>query len=311
MTLLGVPTDAGASRRGACLGPAALRLAGLAERLRDLGYDVEDRGDLDLGLSQPLGAAPDETAAMRLHGLGELGRRLAAASQAILSEGRRPVFLGGDHSVSMGSVTGVARACSERGQPLFVLWIDAHTDFNTPSISPTGNPHGMALAFLCGEPELEGFGGSPPWRCPVPPAQVTVLGARSIDPLERDLLERRGVEVLDMRAIDENGVSALVRRLVQRVAAARGHLHVSLDVDVLDPAIAPGVGTTVPGGLTYREAHLCMEMLHDAGSVGSLDVVELNPFMDHAGRSATLLVELIGSLFGRRILTRRPGEALA
>lgn len=303
LTLIGVPTDAGASRRGACLGPAALRIAGLTERLVDLGYLVEDRGDIDTGARIPMGAAPSGPAASRLSGVGALGAAVSCAAYEILQGGAAPLFLGGDHSLSMGSVSGVARFCREAGRALFVLWMDAHTDYNTPSTSPTGNPHGMSLAFLCGESELAGL-GDVAWQVPVDPDHVVVLGARSIDPQERLLLQRAGVRILDMRIVDERGISALVGEVIGRVTAAAGHLHVSLDVDVMDPSLAPGVATTVPGGLNYREAHLAMEMLHDAGVVGSLDVVELNPVMDHASKSAALLVDLVGSLFGRRIVDR-------
>lgn len=303
LALIGVPTDAGASRRGACLGPAALRIAGLTERLTELGYAVEDHGDIDTGARIPLGTAPRGPAAARLSGVGALGAAVSRSAFEVLQSGVAPLFLGGDHSLSMGSVSGVARFCHEAGRPLFVLWMDAHTDYNTPSTSPTGNPHGMSLAFLCGEKELVGL-GDVEWQVRVNPVHVSVLGARSIDPEERHLLQRAGVSILDMRSVDERGISALVGELIQRVTAARGHLHVSLDVDVMDPPLAPGVATTVPGGLTYREAHLAMEMLHDAGIVGSLDIVELNPMMDHAGMSAALLVDLVSSLFGRQIVGR-------
>jgi arginase len=214
-----------------------------------------------------------------------------------------PLFLGGDHSISIGSVSGVARWCAEQDRELFVLWFDAHGDFNTPAISPSGNLHGMALALLCGEDEFDdAFGGA--WRTEVDPANVTLFGTRSIDPGERALLVERGVEVIDMRMIDELGATLPIRRLIERVTETEGHLHLSLDVDALDPAIAPAVGTRVPGGLSYREAHLVMELLHDAGIVGSLDIVELNPFLDNGGQSAVLLVDLAASLFGRHIFHR-------
>lgn len=300
--LVGVPTDAGASRRGACMGPAALRVAGLPERLRDLGYDVEDTGDIPLA-GQPIGGTENTTPASRLSGVGELGLALSDRAYECLVSGVRPVFLGGDHSLSMGSVSGVARFCRDRSRALFVLWLDAHADYNTPSISPSGNPHGMSLALLCGEEDLASI-GDPRWRVPVLPENVVIFGARSIDAEERLLLEARGVSVFDMRLIDECGAAALLKRVIERVERAGGHLHVSLDVDVMDPSLAPGVATTVPGGLTYREAHLVMEMLHDSGQVGSLDIVELNPFLDHAGKSADLLVDLVGSLFGRSIVSR-------
>jgi arginase len=203
----------------------------------------------------------------------------------------------------MGSINGVARRCAEQGRPLFVLWLDAHADFNTPATSPSGNLHGMPLAYLCGEPGLEAFAADVP-RSPIPPGQVHILGARSIDDGERRLLAERGVHVVDMRQIDEHGVSVPMRRILGLVRAAGGVLHVSLDVDVLDPQIAPGVGTTVPGGLTYREAHLIMELIHESGLMAALDVVELNPFLDERGRSACVLAELLASAFGQSVIER-------
>lgn len=298
--LLGLATDAGASARGATMGPEALRIAGLLETLQSLGHTLVDRGDVRPAESGPL---PERRRAEIL----TIAQAASDAGLDILRSGGLPVFLGGDHSISMGSVSGVARWCAERGQDLFVLWFDAHGDFNTPQISPSGNLHGMALALLCGEDEFDdAFGGA--WRGEVDPAHVTLFGARSIDSGERALLEARGIDVIDMRMIDEQGATAPIQRLIDRVAAAGGHLHLSLDVDALDPSIAPAVGTVVPGGLTYREAHLVMEMLHDSGLVGSLDIVELNPFLDHAGKSALLLVDLAASLFGRKIMTRRTGR---
>lgn len=290
--LIGLPTDAGASHRGAIMGPAALRVAELARRLTKLGFSVSDRGDI----APQRGLAPAEE-------IDAIARLASHAGYETLARGALPIFLGGDHSVSMGTVAGVARHCREQGKPLFVIWIDAHGDFNTPTTSETGNIHGMSLALLCGEPE---FATDPSWYAPVDPAHVAIFGARSLDPAERELIHARRIELVDMREIDERGVVAPLREFLELVDTAGGHLHVSLDVDVLDPSIAPGVGTAVPGGLSFREAHLIMEMLHDAGCVGSLDVVELNPFLDHAGRSAVLLVDLCASLFGQTIIARAP-----
>ena len=292
--LIGLPTDAGASHRGAVLGPAALRVAELSRRLGKLGYAIRDLGDLAVQSHLP--------AAEQIQALARLASEAGFAS---LGRGALPIFLGGDHSISMGTVAGVARHCRDTGKPLFVIWIDAHGDFNTPATSETGNIHGMSLALLCGEPV---FATEPDWFAPVHPARVAIFGARSLDQAERDLIVDRGVELVDMREIDERGVVAPLREFLELVVAADGHLHVSLDVDVLDPAIAPGVGTAVPGGLTFREAHLIMEMLHDSRCVGSLDVVELNPFLDHAGRSAVLLVDLCASLFGQTIIARPPAS---
>ena len=211
--------------------------------------------------------------------------------------------MGGDHSLSMGSVNGVARYWKQQGRPLFVLWLDAHADYNTPDTTETGNMHGMSAAFLCGEPGLDGLLGDQP-RVSIRTDRLDLFGIRSIDPPEKQLVRDRRIAVADMRAIDEFGVGVLIRRVIERVKAQGGVLHVSFDVDFLDPAVAPGVGTTVPGGATYREAHLVMELLHDSGLVRSVDIVELNPFLDERGRTARVAVELIGSLFGLQITDR-------
>jgi arginase len=189
------------------------------------------------------------------------------------------------------------------GRPVFVLWLDAHADYNTPATTVTGNLHGMSAAFLCGEPGLDGLLGDGA-RVSISPDQLDLFGIRSIDPLERDLVRDRRIAVADMRAIDEFGVGVLIRRVIEKVKARNGVLHVSFDVDFLDPEVAPGVGTTVPGGATYREAHLVMELLHDCGLVRSVDIVELNPFLDERGRTARVAVELLGSLFGLQITDR-------
>jgi arginase len=211
----------------------------------------------------------------------------------------------------MGSVNAMARHWHEIGRELFVLWLDAHADYNTPTTTLTANMHGMAAAFLCGEGGLDGLLGDEP-RSPIGPDQLKLFGTRSIDKLEKDLLRERCVSVADMRKIDEFGVGVLIGRFIDKVSSRDGVLHVSFDVDFLDPAVAPGVGTTVPGGATYREAHLVMEMLHDSGLVRSVDIVELNPFLDERGRTARTAVELIGSLFGQQITDRpTPSNAIS
>jgi arginase len=231
-------------------------------------------------------------------------RLLCRETYAAVKSGRIPIVIGGDHSLSIGSVSGIARHCAEAGRALFVLWLDAHADFNTPATSPSGNIHGMSAAALCGEPGLDGIFGDEPHGL-VDPKNLCLFGVRAIDRGERELLHARGVNVVDMRLLDEFGAAALLRRFIGEVRDRNGLLHVSLDVDFLDPLLAPGVGTTVPGGATFREAHLIMEMLHDCALVGSLDVVELNPFLDERGKSALLLVDLVASLFGRQIVDRR------
>ncbi len=296
--LFGVATDAGASTRGAGMGPEALRIAGLPEMLAELDREVVDHGDL----RAPRGKCDAwHNVARRKAEVLALAAETSGKALDSLSTGGMPVFMGGDHSLSMGTVSGVARHCTAAGKDLHVLWIDAHTDFNTPGISPSGNLHGMPLALLCGEPEFgDAFGGS--WRGVIDPRNVTIFGARSIDREERNLLADRGIEVVDMREIDELGVVAQMRQVLARAQGA--HLHVSFDVDSMDPSIAPGAGTLVPGGLTYREGHLIMEMLHDSGLVGSLDIVELNPYLDRVGETARLIVALMASLFGRQIMPR-------
>jgi arginase len=287
--LIGLPTDAGASCRGAALGPDDLRAAGLGERLARLGYAVADLGDLSVGNKLVPTAEIDALAA----GASEAGFRS-------LENGARPVFLGGDHSISMGSVAGVARHCRHAGRPLFVLWFDAHGDFNTWTTTETGNIHGMSLARLCGE---AGFHNSADWFAPVNPDNVMILGARALDCEEAQLIDERGVQVVDMDTIRIGGIVAPLRTFLDRVEAANGHLHLSLDVDAMDPALAPGVGTTVAGGLTLEEGQLVMDMLHESGRVGSLDLVELNPVLDRLGMSAELMVDLTARLFGEQIST--------
>ncbi len=298
ISLLGAPVEKGAGQLGCAMGPAALRIAGIHQCLTALGHDVEDLGDL-----RP------HAVSLRLPGRarnsGEIAgwtRALEQSAYEIMQRGRLPVFLGGDHSLSMGSVSGIARHALEIGRPQFVLWLDAHSDYNTPATSISGNTHGMSVAFLCGEPGFDGLLEGE--QAIIDPAQVILFGIRSVDVAERQLIAQRGAKIFDMRAIDETGTATIMRDVIAMVEAANGMLHVSLDVDFLDPSLAPGVGTTVPGGATYREAHLVMEMLNECGLVTSFDLVELNPYLDDRGRSARLLVELAASLFGRKVIDR-------
>ena len=302
IALLGVPIEIGASQAGTLMGPAALRTAGIARVLEQLGLAVEDHGDLTRPVTV-LSNEPPPVNAKYYDEIKDWVRLISERAWQIAGSGAIPIFMGGDHSLSMGSVNGVARRWQQQGRPLFVLWVDAHADYNTPATTITGNMHGMSAAFLCGEPGLDSLLGDQP-RVSITPDQLDLFGVRSIDPLERNLVRDRRVAVADMRAIDEFGVGVLIRRVIERVKARNGVLHVSFDVDFLDPAVAPGVGTTVPGGATYREAHLIMELLHDSGLVRSADVVELNPVLDERGRTARVAVELIGSLFGDQITDR-------
>ncbi|MBA3040072.1 MAG: arginase [Alphaproteobacteria bacterium] len=299
VTLIGVPLEEGSGRGGCAMGPAALRIAGIGSALGELGYRVTDAGDLRPTPATELG---EHAHARNLPVVAAFTRAIEDRTYRAATEGTLPVLLGGDHSLSMGSVSGMARRARELGRPLFVLWLDAHADFNTPSTSPSGNIHGMPVAFFCGKAEFAPI--LPAGRPFVDPRQVYQVGIRSVDDDERLAITENGVNVFDMRAIDEDGMGAIMRRIIADVSKVNGLLHVSLDVDFLDPDVAPGVGTTVPGGATFREAHLIMEMLHDSGLVSSLDLVELNPFLDDRGKSARVIVELAASLFGRRILDR-------
>jgi arginase len=270
--------------------------------LDGLGFAVDDHGDISIDGVAGLDDEPPDNA-RHYREIQRWARAVSGRAYELARTGAIPIFLGGDHSLSMGSVNGIARHWRETGRELFVMWLDAHADYNTPATTLTGNMHGMSAAFLCGEPGLDAFLGDEP-RSSINPDQLELFGTRSIDKLERDLLRDRRVSVADMRQIDEFGVGVLIRRVIDKVKARDGVLHVSFDVDFLDPQLAPGVGTTVPGGATYREAHLVMEMLHDSGLVRSLDIVELNPFLDERGRTARTAVELIGSLFGQQITDR-------
>jgi arginase len=309
IAVLGAPIDMGASQRGTLMGPAALRTAGLLTVLESLGFEVTDHGDLSInGMTNLVDTPPEK--ANHYREIQHWTRLLSAQAYEIARTGALPIFLGGDHSLSMGSVNAMARHWQEEGRELFVLWLDAHADYNTPATTLTANMHGMAASFLCGEAGLEGLLGGDP-RASITPDRLKLVGTRSIDKLEKDLLRARSVSVADMREIDEFGIGVPMRRFIEKVRGRDGVIHVSFDVDFLDPDVAPGVGTTVPGGATYREAHLVMELLHDSGLVGSVDIVELNPFLDERGRTARTAVELVASLFGQQIIDRQtPSNAI-
>jgi len=296
--LIGAPIDSGQQRPGCLMGPSAYRVAGLVQALRDLGHSVEDRGDLAAG---PL---PDVTARNPVvHSLPETlawTQALKTATGQAVAQGM-PILLGGDHSLALGSVAGVAAYAETVGRPLFLLWLDAHSDFHTPMTTTSGNLHGTPVAYIAGR---SGFAEFPPFPAPLPADRICLYGIRSVDPAEHAALLQHDIAIKDMRVLDEFGIVAPLRAFLDRVRAANGLLHVSLDVDFLDPSIAPAVGTTVPGGTTFREAHLVMELLHDSGLVTSLDLVELNPFLDERGRTARLMVDLVASLMGRKVFDR-------
>ncbi|ADH64407.1 arginase [Allomeiothermus silvanus DSM 9946] len=291
--VLGVPMDLGAGRRGVDMGPSALRYGQLHEALESLGHSVEDYGDIDVPVVESIRSEHRQNGMAYLETIRKacqdtLEQLLSFPTDAF------PIVLGGDHSIAMGSVSGASR--KER---IGVIWVDAHADFNTPETSPSGNIHGMPLAALCGlgDPRLVNLG----WEGPkVRPEDVVLIGIRSLDKGEVGLLRERGVTVYTMKEIDTLGISEIAEATAEKLQGLR-KIHLSLDADVLDPEVAPGVGTPVKGGLTYREAHLLMELLADAGIVTSLDLVEVNPILDRENRTAQMMVELASSLLGKKI----------
>lgn len=297
--LIGAPVDEGQRYPGCVMGPAAYRVAGLARTLEDLGHTVEDRGDV-----QPAPLRPQPHANAAIHHLPEIvawTEALSAAATVAMADGGMPIFLGGDHALSLGTVQGVTAQALALGRPQFVIWLDAHSDFHTFETTRSGNLHGTPLAYAAGRP---GFAPLDPFPEAIPGENICMFGVRSVDPAESSALARTDIIVNDMRVLDEQGIAAPLRAFLDRVEARNGLLHVSLDVDFLDPSLAPAVGTTVPGGATFREAHLVMELLHESGRVTSLDLVELNPFLDERGRTARLMVDLVGSLMGRKVFDR-------
>lgn len=296
IVLVGAPLDCGKARKGCLMGPDAYRTAGIARALTALGHSVTDLGNV----------APDANDVPERDGLVNLSETigwttaLMRSAQDAMQKGL-PIFMGGDHALSLGTVPGVAAHAAVQDRPQFVLWLDAHSDYNTLETTSSGNLHGTPLAYATGQ---DGFDGFPALPAIVPPSQTCIIGLRSVDLPERELMASTGVRRYDMRAIDESGVAALLKPFLADVAKSGGALHVSLDVDFIDPAYAPAVGTTVPGGATVREAHLVMEMLCDSGLMTSLDLVELNPMLDERGRTAQLMVDLAASALGRRIFDR-------
>ena len=299
VSVFGVPTDIGAARRGASMGPEALRVAGLVEAIAARGVDVRDVGDVQ-GPRNPV-AAPVQ-GYRHLDEVVAWNRAVFDASARELGAGRMPILLGGDHCLAIGSISAVAAHCRDKGKKLRVLWLDAHADFNTSALTPSGNIHGMPVACLCGmgPDALTALGGTVP---AITPAQVRQIGIRSVDPGEKQLVKEHGLDIYDMRYIDEVGMRRAMEEALEGVDADT-HLHVSFDVDMLDPSIAPGTGTRVPGGVNYREAQLIMEMVADSGRLGSLDLVEVNPALDRRNATAKLAVDLVESLFGKSTLMR-------
>ncbi len=292
--VIGVPIDLGAGRHGADLGPAAIRYADLHKKLRQLGYAVIDEGNLPV--PGPEESLFGETKLKNLEPILEVCNVLSAAVEGIATAGDFPLIIGGDHSLALGSATGVAKI----HHPLGLLWIDAHGDFNTDSTSPSGHIHGMPLAALAGygDDRLVSLGG---FRPKIDPAHIAVVGVRDLDTSEKELLRAAGVHVFTMKDIDHLGIAPVIAQALAITTNGTNGLHVSFDIDVLDPREAHGVGTPVRGGLTYREASVVMEEIAASGKMTSLDVVEDNPILDNKNRTAVMAVDLILSAFGKRI----------
>lgn len=291
--------DLGAGRRGVDMGPSALRLAGINERLASLGYDVKDLGNVVV--AQPESLPIERETARYLPQITQTCGRLADLVETAASEGATPLVLGGDHSIAIGTVTGMSRFLRKQEKKLGLIWIDAHADMNTPGSSPSGNVHGMPLACCIGigPEELTTLGGYTP---KVDPANVALVGLRDVDRAEKPFVQRTGVQAFTMRSIDEQGLQSVIRQAIEIASNGTAGFHLSFDMDAVDPDEAPGVGTPVPGGLTYREAHLAMEMICDSAKMLSIEIVEVNPVLDQANRTAVLGVGLVTSALGKRIL---------
>jgi len=294
-----MPMDLGSGRRGVDMGPSAIRIAGLNERLRDLGHKVIDDGDIAIKNIEELKVG--DARARYLAEIARASRLLCRKVERTLELGQFPLVLGGDHSIAIGTISGIGSFGHRTGKRLGVLWIDAHGDINTPDTSPSGNIHGMPLATVLGygPPELTQIGGAGP---KLDPTNVALVGIRSLDEGEKLRLRELGVQVHTMSDIDRHGVHRIMKKALARVANGVDYVHVSFDLDAVDPTIAPGVGTPVKGGLDYREAHLIMELVADAGVMTSLEIVEVNPILDEHNTSAVFAVELVQSAFGKQIL---------
>ncbi|MFN2432668.1 MAG: arginase [Gemmatimonadota bacterium] len=297
--IIGVPIDLGAGRRGVDMGPSAMRIAGLADRVRGLGYEVLDAGDLDVPIAEVVDVGAQEQ--RYLEQIAAMCEQLAVLVRDALAEGKLPLVIGGDHSLSIGSIAGVAMHVQASERPFGLLWIDAHGDINTPETTPSGNIHGMpvAVSLGLGDPRLTHIGGFAP---KVRPDKVAMIATRSLDEGERRMIQETGIEVFSMRDVDVEGISDVMEQALKIVSHGTAGFHLSFDMDAIDPNFAPGVGTQVRGGLDYREAHLALEIAADTEKVLSADVVEVNPIFDNGNRTATLAVELVESLLGKSIL---------
>ena len=300
-TILGLPLQAGTGRGGCLMGPDAFRTAGLGDVITSQGLGLNDLGNLSFPSETPQVDGPGHL--KKLSEIVAWTRNIQTKATALSMLDTFPIFIGGDHSMAAGTLTGVALAAQSKKRPQFVLWLDAHPDMNTLTSTISGHLHGTPMAYALGMPSFDDI--FPPVLAPLDPKNVCMIGLRSVDEPEHRFISNLGMDVYDMRRIDEVGVAKPVSDFLERVTAANGLLHVSFDVDFLDPEIAPGVGTTVPGGATFREAHLIMEMVYDSGLASSLDLTELNPFLDIRGKTATLMCDLTASLLGKKVLDRR------
>jgi arginase len=299
ISVIGVPLDLGAGRRGVDMGPSAFRQAHLHEALRELGYDVQDAGDVPVSIQET--QDPGDPRRKYLREIRDICERLRDRVMELLGNGRLPLVLGGDHSIAMGTIAGVSKFHRQREEKVGLIWFDAHGDMNTPETSPSGNIHGMPLAAALGigDPSLVGLAGAAPM---VEGARAAVVGLRDVDPAERATIKESGIGAFTMRDIDERGMRTVMEEAIKRATSGTAGIHVSFDLDGVDPEHAPGVGTPSPGGMSYREAHLAMEMLADTQRVLSAEFVEVNPVLDHRNRTARLGVGLLASLLGKKIL---------
>ncbi len=299
ITVLGVPMDLGSGRRGVDMGPSAIRIAGLHQRLSELGHRVVDEGDIDIRNMEEIRVG--DPRARYLREITRASTILSARVGRIIARGNFPLILGGDHAIAIGTISGIAAHCRKTRKKLGLLWVDAHGDINTPATTPSGNIHGMPLAAMLGlgPRELTRIGGPPP---KVDPAHVVLIGIRSLDEGEKLHLKQTGVQVFTMADVDRQGIHRVMKKALARVGAGTDYVHVSFDLDAVDPTVAPGVGTPVKGGLDYREAHQIMEAIADARMMTSLEIVETNPILDEKNASADFAVELVESAFGKKIL---------
>lgn len=299
VSIIGVPSDLGANMRGANIGPAAVRIAGLHEKLKMLGFAINERGDIPVPLREVLSA--QEVSEHHRSAILHICEKLSDEVYSSLKSGHKPVVLGGDHSLGMGTITGVSRFVREQNNSMGLIWIDAHADMNTPQTTHTGNIHGMPLSTVLGlgHPDLVGLGGFSP---KVKPQNVALIGIRTLDSEEKEICRTSGIRYFTMREIDERGMHAIMREALQVVTKDTLGFHLSFDMDGLDPLYAPGVSTPVTGGISLREAHLALEMMADTGKLLSMEYVELNPMCDVEHKTARLVVDLIQSALGKSIV---------